>query len=108
MLENSPTKLTFLFIPAAKKSSILLPTASFGAPRTRFGAVKPSLSALFPSRPRDVTPVSSSLAALSSYSLPWWGVNSDIGLSFSTFLRDSGYKRFISLAPASSNFRFRN
>ncbi|GFX52595.1 putative RNA-directed DNA polymerase from transposon X-element [Trichonephila clavipes] len=34
------------------------------------------------------------------------GVNSDIGLSFSSFLRDSGYKRFISLAPASSNFRF--
>ncbi|GFY05461.1 hypothetical protein TNCV_218431 [Trichonephila clavipes] len=25
----------------------------------------------------------------------------------SSFLRDSGYKRFISLAPASSNFRFR-
>ncbi|GFS47933.1 hypothetical protein TNCV_3599011 [Trichonephila clavipes] len=30
----------------------------FGVPRTRFGAVKPSLPALFPSRPRDVTLVS--------------------------------------------------
>ncbi|GFW94662.1 hypothetical protein TNCV_4247021 [Trichonephila clavipes] len=34
----------------------------FGAPRTRFGAVKPSLPGLFPSRPRDVTPDSSSFS----------------------------------------------
>ncbi|GFU02553.1 uncharacterized protein TNCV_3754871 [Trichonephila clavipes] len=62
----------------------------FDAPRTRFGAVKPFLPALFPSRPRDVPPVSSSLAALFFQTPPAGGVNSDIGLSFSTFLRDSG------------------
>ncbi|GFX55747.1 hypothetical protein TNCV_3428181 [Trichonephila clavipes] len=78
----------------------------FGTPRTRFRAVKPSLPALFPSPPRDFTPVSSSSAALFLKPSPAWGGNSDIGLSFSTFLRDSGYKRFISLALATSNFRF--
>ncbi|GFU53902.1 hypothetical protein TNCV_3056221 [Trichonephila clavipes] len=36
----------------------------------RFGTVKPSLPALFPSRPRDVTPVSSSSAALFLQPLP--------------------------------------
>ncbi|GFT06662.1 kinectin [Trichonephila clavipes] len=59
---------SFLFHSGCKKkkknSSILLPTAFFGAPRTRFGSVKPSLPALFPSRPRDITPVSASSAAL--------------------------------------------
>ncbi|GFV73716.1 hypothetical protein TNCV_5115741 [Trichonephila clavipes] len=78
----------------------------FGAPRTRFGAVKPSLPALFPSRPRDVTPVSSSFGHSLPPASPCGGVKSDIGLSYSSFLQDSGYKRFISLAPTSSNFRF--
>ncbi|GFS49036.1 hypothetical protein TNCV_3382971 [Trichonephila clavipes] len=54
----------------------------FGAPRTRFEAVKPSLPALFPSRPRDVTPVSSSSTALLLQLPPAEGVNSDIGPSF--------------------------
>ncbi|GFV45020.1 hypothetical protein TNCV_2169791 [Trichonephila clavipes] len=48
------------FVPPAVASQHSLSHCVFGAPRTCFGAVRPSLPALFPSRPRDVTPVSSS------------------------------------------------
>ncbi|GFU95377.1 hypothetical protein TNCV_2347291 [Trichonephila clavipes] len=64
-LESLLTHLdSFLFIPAAKKKQHSPSHYVFGAPRSRFGAVKPFLPAFFPSRPRDVTPVSSSSAAL--------------------------------------------
>ncbi|GFV98079.1 hypothetical protein TNCV_4448391 [Trichonephila clavipes] len=96
----------FFFIPAAKKKQHSPSHCVFGAPRTRFGAVKPPSSCALPFSPSlrhsSFVLVSRSLPPAS----PCGGVNSDICLSFSTFRRDSGYKRFISLAPASSNFRF--
>ncbi|GFU65225.1 hypothetical protein TNCV_2134301 [Trichonephila clavipes] len=77
----------------------------FGAPRTRFGAVKPpflrsSILALVTS-----LQFRSRSAALFLLSPPAREMISDIGLYFQPFLRPSGYKRFISLAPTSSNFR---
>ncbi|GFY02183.1 RNA-directed DNA polymerase from mobile element jockey [Trichonephila clavipes] len=97
----------FFFIPAAKKkSSILLPTAFLVLLERVLGLLSPpflrsSILALVTSlqfRPRS--------AALFLQPPPAGGMISDIGLSFHLFLRDSGYKRFISLAPTSSNFRF--
>ncbi|GFT36940.1 hypothetical protein TNCV_174971 [Trichonephila clavipes] len=49
----------FFFSCRRQKKQHYLSHCVFGAPRTRFETVKPSLPALFPSRPRDVTPVSS-------------------------------------------------
>ncbi|GFX68095.1 hypothetical protein TNCV_921961 [Trichonephila clavipes] len=55
----------------------------FGVPRTRFGAVKPSLPALYPFRPCDVTLGFALVRTLPSSRLPLaGGVNSDIGLRF--------------------------
>ncbi|GFW42620.1 hypothetical protein TNCV_4258131 [Trichonephila clavipes] len=89
----------FFFIPAAHTQKQHFPShCVLGAPRTRFGADKPpSIHALV---------TYSSFVLVRPFSSSCGGVISDIGLSFHPFLRDSGYKRFISPAPASSNFRF--
>ncbi|GFW29027.1 hypothetical protein TNCV_2355851 [Trichonephila clavipes] len=67
----------------------------------RFGAVKPSLLTLVTSlqfRPRS--------AALFPPASPCGGSEFRYRSFFLSFLRDSGCKRFISLVPVSSNFRF--
>ncbi|GFX87067.1 transposable element Tcb1 transposase [Trichonephila clavipes] len=77
----------------------------FGASRTRFWAFRP-LPALFHTRPRDVNSVSFSFGFFFHWPPPCGGGVLRYRISLHPFFLDSGYKRFISLAPQASNFRF--
>ncbi|GFV82403.1 hypothetical protein TNCV_643641 [Trichonephila clavipes] len=75
----------FFFIPAAKKKQHFPSHCVLGAPRTRFGTVKPPFPAIFHSGPRDVLQFRPRSAVLFLQPPPVGSDISVIGLSFHPF-----------------------